>query len=197
MESMQPCHIDGCDRPAKARQMCNAHYLRWWHHGDPLYVRPPRLCDCGEPAEARGLCHRHYQRWKYRRDPEKFKRWERERRAADPARVRAQENARYHAAPTTKRLGAKRRKARKKGALGSYTVAEWRALLASVEGRCVYCDAEATTADHVVPLSRGGTDYIDNIVPACAPCNISKGAKLLEEWLLPALALSVLADDRG
>jgi 5-methylcytosine-specific restriction endonuclease McrA len=48
--------------------------------------------------------------------------------------------------------------------------------------RCAYCDARAAHLDHVVPLSRGGTDTESNIVPACASCNLSKGAKTLAEW---------------
>lgn len=50
-------------------------------------------------------------------------------------------------------------------------------------GACAYCgDAIPTTIDHVVPLSRDGSHYPENLVPACKPCNSSKGAKLLSEW---------------
>ncbi|MFF1597710.1 HNH endonuclease [Streptomyces mirabilis] len=47
---------------------------------------------------------------------------------------------------------------------------------------CAYCNGVATHLDHVVPLARGGEDVEANIVPACAPCNLSKGAKTLAEW---------------
>lgn len=33
------------------------------------------------------------------------------------------------------------------------------------------------TIDHVVPLSRGGTDDLDNLVLACNVCNARKGAR--------------------
>ncbi|MFJ8152239.1 HNH endonuclease [Streptomyces sp. NPDC094468] len=33
----------------------------------------------------------------------------------------------------------------------------------------------AETADHIVPLSRGGTNDIENLRPACGPCNFSRG----------------------
>ena len=33
------CSLDGCDRPAAKRGWCNAHYLRWRRHGDPLAGR--------------------------------------------------------------------------------------------------------------------------------------------------------------
>jgi 5-methylcytosine-specific restriction endonuclease McrA len=36
--------------------------------------------------------------------------------------------------------------------------------------------------DHLVPISRGGTNARDNLVLACFACNRSKGGKLLAEW---------------
>jgi 5-methylcytosine-specific restriction endonuclease McrA len=41
---------------------------------------------------------------------------------------------------------------------------------------CQYCGGPATTVDHVIPLARGGTDDLANLVPACAVCNGRKGA---------------------
>jgi hypothetical protein len=54
------------------------------------------------------------------------------------------------------------------------------------DGRvCRYCqcDDAAFHLDHVVPASKGGGSSVDNLVVACAPCNLSKGAKTLEEWI--------------
>lgn len=52
--------------------------------------------------------------------------------------------------------------------------------------RCYYCGKELTidtaTEDHRIPLSRGGTDWISNIVPACGSCNSSKGPKTETEY---------------
>lgn len=48
---------------------------------------------------------------------------------------------------------------------------------------CVYCgDRNRLTLDHVVAVSRGGTDNAENLVTACKSCNSSKGAKALDEW---------------
>ena len=49
---------------------------------------------------------------------------------------------------------------------------------------CVYCGyaGEAMCADHVVPLSRGGSNHPDNLVACCLPCNSSKSDRLLSEW---------------
>ena len=56
------------------------------------------------------------------------------------------------------------------------------AILARWGYRCAYCDAGAEHLDHVQPLSKGGADTESNMVPACARCNLSKGARTLAEW---------------
>lgn len=45
--------------------------------------------------------------------------------------------------------------------------------------KCTYCGDPATTTDHVIPRSRGGTNTKDNLVPACATCNSLKSNFLL------------------
>lgn len=57
------------------------------------------------------------------------------------------------------------------------------AAMALTNGKCMYCDASATTFDHVIPVSKGGTADISNIVPACVSCNSSKGNRDLDVWL--------------
>ncbi|MEE9174325.1 MAG: HNH endonuclease [Thermoplasmata archaeon] len=37
--------------------------------------------------------------------------------------------------------------------------------------------------DHSVPLSRGGTDHMNNVFPACIPCNQAKGDMTGAEFL--------------
>lgn len=43
------------------------------------------------------------------------------------------------------------------------------------------CVGTATTADHIVPRSRGGADALENLQPACLPCNQAKGSDLPPE----------------
>jgi 5-methylcytosine-specific restriction endonuclease McrA len=52
---------------------------------------------------------------------------------------------------------------------------------------CVYCGSSATSIDHVVPRSRGGTHTWDNVVAACRRCNHTKADRFLAElgWALP------------
>jgi len=60
--------------------------------------------------------------------------------------------------------------------------AHWRMKLREYDYRCAYCGIKSLdttqgylTRDHVRPVTKGGTDDIDNIVPACWPCNKTKG----------------------
>lgn len=50
---------------------------------------------------------------------------------------------------------------------------------------CQYCGtagtADALTFDHVIPRSRGGRTVWENIVTACAPCNLQKGNRIPRE----------------
>ena len=39
---------------------------------------------------------------------------------------------------------------------------------------CHYCGLEATTVDHLIPISKGGTDEASNMVACCTQCNSSK-----------------------
>jgi 5-methylcytosine-specific restriction endonuclease McrA len=47
---------------------------------------------------------------------------------------------------------------------------------------CAYCGAPSQHIDHIIPVSRGGTHSVGNLVGACAACNMSKGAKFITEW---------------
>lgn len=54
--------------------------------------------------------------------------------------------------------------------------------------KCYYCKIDVKVGfnlnmDHVIPLSRGGTHTIENLVPSCKLCNLRKGTKSIEEFL--------------
>lgn len=55
------------------------------------------------------------------------------------------------------------------------------------EGRCWYCGTQMNPfadfhVDHVHPVSRGGSNSLANLVPACESCNMAKRALLLEQF---------------
>jgi 5-methylcytosine-specific restriction endonuclease McrA len=63
------------------------------------------------------------------------------------------------------------------------TATDWLNILSEHDYCCHYCGTQTTlTMDHVIPLSKGGKHIKENIVPACLPCNLKKGTKLLDEF---------------
>lgn len=67
---------------------------------------------------------------------------------------------------------------------------EWFAIRSEVFKRdgykCQYCGGtpKSPHCDHIIPLSRGGKSTLDNLTTACRSCNIRKGDKTPEEWVL-------------
>ena len=61
----------------------------------------------------------------------------------------------------------------------------WLAMRQSRDWRCEYCNKRSLSLEkeHWVPLSRGGADSIENIVPSCAACNRTKGTLTGDEYL--------------
>lgn len=53
---------------------------------------------------------------------------------------------------------------------------------AILSGKCAYCDNQATTIEHILPLSKGGLNEPQNIVGACVTCNSSKNNKEIHEF---------------
>ena len=57
-----------------------------------------------------------------------------------------------------------------------FTADEWIALCRKYNYQCVCCRRElGLSPDHVVPVTKGGTNTIDNIQPLCVYCNMGKG----------------------
>jgi len=76
--------------------------------------------------------------------------------------------------------------ARKKGAEGSYTLEEWDLLKKEFDYTCPACTLKEPeiklTVDHIIPLIKGGSDYIENIQPLCLKCNSKKNIKIINYW---------------
>ena len=92
--------------------------------------------------------------------------------------------------PGKRRAIKQRYRAKKRNAQGTFTAADWKAKLEYYGYRCRYCGIHKSEtsegwleADHAIPLSQGGTNFISNIVPACRSCNASKHAKTFTEYL--------------
>jgi hypothetical protein len=71
--------------------------------------------------------------------------------------------------------------------LGSHTFGEWELLKKQYNNTCPCCGlsepfnqrSKYLTEDHIIPLSKGGSDLIENIQPLCSKCNSIKNSKII------------------
>jgi 5-methylcytosine-specific restriction endonuclease McrA len=117
-------------------------------------------------------------------NPDYYRRWS----EVHPGRAYEITKAWNKANPDKARANNHCRRMREAGVPGSHTSEEWLATLKDYGNKCFYCDKSIDevgelTEDHLTPISVGGSDWIDNIVPACRSCNSSKGSKTFEEYI--------------
>lgn len=180
--------------PARAR------YRRWYERNRERIASENREKRAAEPSKYRersrrwGEAHREEIREKRRNQYREQAALERARRRARYAANSEPDNdaaRRWKAAhPQQCRASEHRRRARlKDGTSPGVTPREWREICDNYRDsdgiiRCAYCFRRCRpTREHVVPISKGGRDAPDNVVPACKPCNSSKRDRALGEWL--------------
>lgn len=135
-----------------------------------------------------------YSKAYYRTNAEVVKARTKARRLAKPDEVRATNQAWYAANkavvvdrvrewnaanPEATRSRGRNYRARVNGAEGSHTGDDIKDLFVKQRGRCVYCDVKLGTGyhvDHIVALSRGGSNWPSNLQLTCSNCNIRKRA---------------------
>ena len=81
------------------------------------------------------------------------------------------------------------RRGRKQGNGGTFTVQEWIDLCTMYNQTCLSCGVIGPlTIDHIIPISKGGSNFIENIQPLCSKCNSSKGTRSwnYKHWFMVA-----------
>lgn len=74
-----------------------------------------------------------------------------------------------------------RYRARKSSNGGDFTNKEFLALCSEYDNRCLVCgENNPLTADHIVPVSMGGSNDINNIQPLCQSCNSTKWTQTID-----------------
>lgn len=151
------CSVDGCEGEYFSNSFCLKHYKRNARHGDPIKlvigIHKCSVDGCKEKHHCKGYCAKHFQTSKHRRD-------------------------------IYKKVSHKRRAKKKDAPLNDFNANDWEKSLKHFENECAYCGDKTKKIhqDHVVPIARGGSNTLTNIVPACEKCNWSKGDSLVEVW---------------
>ena len=72
---------------------------------------------------------------------------------------------------------------------GSHTLDEWAALLWYYDYKCLCCSKRGVLLerDHIIPVSKGGSFYIDNMQPLCKSCNVRKSNRFIDYRFEPIL----------
>lgn len=180
-KSLRAC--EECGRVGQqARGLCSTCYARWWKANNPEKVKAALLrsyennrvtCpDCHGPMHKRAtLCRECHFVQLVTNAAEN---------AGERLAARVISKRKYEASHTLQRKNyTAARRARLLGAKATLTGDEWKALVRRYDHQCAYCLQEFghLEQDHVVPLSKGGTHTIENVVPACFSCNRSKGSR--------------------
>ena len=75
----------------------------------------------------------------------------------------------------------RQRECRKKNIIGSHTRIQWETLKKKYNYMCLCCKKcepkIVLSEDHIVPISKNGTNFIENIQPLCMSCNSRKHIK--------------------
>lgn len=74
-------------------------------------------------------------------------------------------------------------KLKRKDVVGTYSIGEWENLKKQYGFTCPCCKRPEPSivlhADHIIPISKGGSNYIENIQPLCKSCNSSKSTQVI------------------
>lgn len=101
---------------------------------------------------------------------------------AERAEVLNERHRRYRKEhPDRTRASMNKVRAKRVSAPGRYTAEDVLSRYKAQKGCCYWCGDELGQdyqVDHALPLSRGGTNWPENIVISCASCNMKKGASL-------------------
>lgn len=170
---------------AEERRQKRNKYAREWHQKNKVRINAARRQRYTEDEEYRQKMLDNA-RTQFQNNRERCLETNRKWAKENPEKVRSYKRNYWLKNREKWRAYKRRWRALKQNSGGSHTDKDIELLFVSQEGLCAYCSVELGDSwhvDHMMPLSRGGTDDPVNLALACAPCNLSKGSKTVEEFL--------------
>jgi 5-methylcytosine-specific restriction endonuclease McrA len=172
---------------------CRAKYQRRKRHPERFAVRKCECCGSDYVPSLKStttqkacsrLCMR---RLNYRKNKQKLdeyrKQWSKDNRSKQRQYYITSASKRPEHYREVKRIAENRRRLLIAGG-PTHTPQQWLELREKHRFTCLCCGEKEPmielTEDHVVPLSAGGTDAIENIQPLCRKCNSHKGARVMD-----------------
>jgi len=124
-------------------------------------------------------------RWRLK-NRERYNERQRIARKSKPEQYKGYGRTNYERHKSYYKLNARLRKSRVRGAEGKCSLVEWKAIIEAQKGRCNGCgiDSEPLTLDHIIPISRGGSNWPSNIQGLCFTCNMRKSKMTMEEFMM-------------
>jgi 5-methylcytosine-specific restriction endonuclease McrA len=163
-------------RPGTFIRLCVNHYAEYMkrkRRESYLRHKEQRVRESGE---------RHDKAYRERPDVQAYQRvYQSAWRVANPEKIREYE--RRYIENNREKVNAKvqRRSQRKRTAVGSCSQEQWEARIDFYGHRCYLCGCDWDALpkgqkhqEHVIPISRGGSNWPANLRPACQPCNSRK-----------------------
>lgn len=195
VKAKEGCNVDGCESEHFGKGYCDKHHTRFWKYGDPLHKKVGLFTTCtvdgcDMPHVGRGLCAKHLWRLRSYGDlhiPGRARKIY-EHCTADGCKEkhfgRGYCYKHYNRSSYSKANLHRRRSRILQSPFNDFEAEDWLKCLEEFERSCAYCGANniALEKEHVIPVSKNGSNSIYNIIPACRSCNASKTNNLFEEW---------------
>lgn len=191
---MSTCQVDNCDSQSRTpnSKYCEKHYMRLRRRGTTerkLRESVGACLQCGSPCDTVTCSQRCATRLaRGREETSRVCLWCKGQIGPDRrsdaifCKIACSSNYKYANGNKERHLVySANRRARNRGAEGDFTLQEWNFVVDFYNNICLSCGIDKPlTKDHIKPLFKGGSNYIENLQPLCMSCNLSKHTKTID-----------------
>lgn len=174
----------GCGEETNLAPRTSKHH--GWVRGEPLRFKKGHSANPKKTySERRATANAAYLRWA-KENPDELRAQQKRFRDKNAKKIRERINGWKKRNPHKIKAQNARRRAMRTSSECDYSSAELLQMYEDQGRLCAYCEIPLDGqyhVEHMVPLSRGGLNRIENIAIVCVPCNLSKGVNTVEEFV--------------